>query len=301
MSHSLAVLLLSVSNYQIQLIGNSTGTATVHLVATNTPVIIRQPRSQTVSSNDCVTFYVVYAGQNQASNTFQWQLNGNDLPGETTPILSLTNIDGSQAGAYTVIVGNTAGFTVSDPAILKVSQSNYPVRLAPLGIVSNLFVFSVTGELGRSYTLQSSANLVNWAVEPNFPLNPYVGPINTTWVFHETNSPVLVMVPVTNVTAGKFFRVAPYSIGQLDARVCINNLRLIRIAKLLWRRDQNKHPVAIPALADLLPYFPHQTAPYCPDDPSFNYITSYVAQDGNTGPVCLVLPILHDLEDPLEP
>lgn len=290
------------SNYQMQLVGkNPPGTATVRLVATNTPIIVRQPRSQTVSTNDCATFYVVYAGLNQASNTFQWQFNGNNLSGETAPILSLTNIDGSQAGAYTVIVGNTAGFTVSDPAILKVSQLNYPVTLAPLGIASNAFVFSVTGELGRSYTLQSSTNLVNWAVEANFPMNPYYEPDDTTWVFHEINSPVQVGVPVTNLTAGKFFRVAPYSISQPDASVCINNLRQIRIAKLLWRLGQNEYSVAIPALADLLPYFPHQIAPYCPDDSSFNYDTSYAANDGNTAPVCLILPFSHVLVDPVEP
>jgi len=39
-----------------------------------------------------------------SGSTFQWQLNGMDIPGATHPTLLLSNIGTTQAGAYTVAI-----------------------------------------------------------------------------------------------------------------------------------------------------------------------------------------------------
>ena len=70
------------STYQIQLIGNTSANYNFHLLATNTPVIVKQPRSQTVYSNASALFYVVCSGAGQTNFTFQWFVNGTNLPGE---------------------------------------------------------------------------------------------------------------------------------------------------------------------------------------------------------------------------
>lgn len=274
------------SNYQIQLMGNSAANYTIQLQATKTPVIITQPRSQTVYSNAAALFYVVYAGVDQTNFTFQWYFNGTNLPGETAPMLALTNIDSSMAGSYTVTVSNGAGATLSAPATLTVSQSNFPVSLAAAGTVSNSFVFSVAGEAGRSYRLQSSIDLTNWAPLAILPMSPI--DLGATSVFIETNQSQILNVP--NTAAAQFFRVTPYVISAPDAAICINNLEQIRIAKMLWQRDYDPiyYVTATPIRSEIAPYFPHQTLPFCPDDLDQRFDYSYSINNLQTEPTCLM-------------
>lgn len=293
---SLSIPVTAGTNYQIQLIGNTSSSYTFRLVATNTPVIITQPRSQTVYSNASVLFYVVDAGIAPNAFTFQWCFNGTNISGETAPMLALTNIDGSMAGNYSVIVSNAAGYTISQPATLSVSQSNVPISLSVIGVRSNNFMFSLTGENGRNYRIESSTDLVNWAPEVSFPIAPYLP--DTTSVVFSSNSPLVLAV--TNNAAHKFYRATPYVIGNPDAEVCINNLRQVRIAKLLWQEDNanQEDPMFTPQYTDLLPYFPHQLAPFCPDDFTDSFFASYVIFDLMVEPRCNVVPATHVLEDP---
>jgi hypothetical protein len=292
---SFAIPVTAGANYYIQFCGDSPATCTFRLVATNTPVIDRQPRSQTVSSNASALFYVIPAGTNMSAFTYQWCFNGTNLVGQTAPMMALTNIDGSMDGAYTVIVSNSTGLTVSDPAMLSVSQSNFPVSLAAIGMSSNSFVFSVTGEPGRTYLLQSSTNLVNWTAEKSFALDPF-SITNVTSIFHQTNSQITLAV--TNSGASKFFRVTPYLIGSPDAEVCINNLRQIRITKLFWQRQSGAVPVAAPTTSDIVSYFSHQALPFCPDDSGQMFDDSYVINDLVHEPRCEIHPNTHVLQDP---
>jgi len=283
------------TNYQIQLIGSSSASYTIRLVATNAPVIAVQPRSQTVYSNASVLFYVVAAGTAQSSFTYRWRFNGNDLTNETAPMLALTNIDGGRGGNYSVIVSNAAGYTISQPATLSVSQSNMPISLAVMGIHSNSLVFSLTGENGRNYRIESSTNLVNWAPEVSFPIAPLLP--DTTSVVFNSNSPLVLTV--TNNSTHKFYRATPYIINSPDAEICINNLRQVRIAKLLWQRDNSlQNPMNTPYYSELLPYFPHQLGPFCPDDYTDSFFASYRLFDLQVEPQCNVVPATHALEDP---
>jgi hypothetical protein len=303
---SISIPVLAGTNYQIQLIGDNPASVSIWLIATNTPVIITQPRSQTVYSNASATFYVVYAGTNQSAFTFQWSLNGTNLPGETAPMLALTNIDSTMAGVYTVAVGNSAGVTISQQATLTVSQSTVPISLSAISDASNAFTFSVAGELGRTYRLKSSTNLVDWISATDFPeLATVIS--DATSLFFETNTSQVLTV--TNSASSAFFRVMPYIIGDPNAEICINNLRQIRIAKILWARDWANsnnaylNSFTIPEFytgndAVLAPYFPHGSLPFCPEDPNQHYSTSYLFDNLQTDPACLINPSNHVLEDP---
>jgi alpha-tubulin suppressor-like RCC1 family protein len=52
--------------------------------------------------------------------SYQWRFNGTNLPGATHPLLGLTNLQPSQAGAYSVMVSNAYGVVTSDAALLTV-------------------------------------------------------------------------------------------------------------------------------------------------------------------------------------
>ncbi|MBM3845222.1 MAG: hypothetical protein FJ405_02910, partial [Verrucomicrobia bacterium] len=100
---------------------NSGGVAT----ATNFTVLVLQPPRITGQP----TSQAAIAGTNvailiQVSSsfppTFQWRFNGANLPGATGATLSLTNIQSSQAGSYSVVISNRAGAVTSASATLTV-------------------------------------------------------------------------------------------------------------------------------------------------------------------------------------
>lgn len=82
------------------------------------PVILSQPRSQFASLAERVTFAVRAASATPA--VFQWQLNGQDLPGATAPTLVLDVGGHEDSGLYSCRVANARGETSSKPARLVV-------------------------------------------------------------------------------------------------------------------------------------------------------------------------------------
>lgn len=82
------------------------------------PAIATHPQNQVASEGASAIFSV--EGSGTPPFTYQWHFNASDLPGATNPILSLPNVTASQAGSYSVTVGNLAGVTNSDPATLSV-------------------------------------------------------------------------------------------------------------------------------------------------------------------------------------
>ncbi len=88
------------------------------------PSITTQPLSQTVSPGGNVNFTVVATGS--APLTYQWRKNaadlsnGGNISGVTTTALTLSNVQQTNAGTYTVLVSNTNGSTLSADAVLTV-------------------------------------------------------------------------------------------------------------------------------------------------------------------------------------
>src|SRR5205807_3395384 len=59
----------------------------------------------------------------------QWQRDGRALTGNasaSTPTLSLTNVQHSDAGSYTAVVSNAGGSATSNPVVLQVSDTPVP-------------------------------------------------------------------------------------------------------------------------------------------------------------------------------
>lgn len=306
---SLSLPVLAGSNYLIQLVGATTNAIySFHLLCTNMPLIVRQPSSRTVYSNGSAFFYVECDGLQPRS--YQWFFNGTNLPGQTYPILSLTNITATNVGCYYVFVSNTSGSIMSAPAMLAISASNIPPILKPVSVSSNLLTFSLTGELGRYYIIQSSSNLVDWVPENSFAADPPIAitpePLILSSIF-TTNSPSLVTV--TNNSASKYYRVYIYKTEGADSEICINNLGVICAAELLWAHDTA--PATDTYLQPIDPYLAVYTPLSnisCPDnwlpvgvydDPYVYFDTSYSigGPPGIFGPVpsCLIATYHHVL------
>jgi hypothetical protein len=86
------------------------------------PIITSQPSSQTVTAGASVQFSVTVTGR--PSPTYQWNLNGTAISGATGVTLSLTNVQSSNAGTYTVGVINSSGVVTSSQATLTVNAAS---------------------------------------------------------------------------------------------------------------------------------------------------------------------------------
>ncbi|MGA2279766.1 MAG: immunoglobulin domain-containing protein [Verrucomicrobiota bacterium] len=141
------------------------------------PFIVRQPASQTASTNITVTFTVIALGAPALS--YEWQKNGSNLidggnvSGSTSTTLTLTDVQDADAAGYAVVITNAIGSVTSSNAVLTVT--NIPLGFIPPSFgniiaesgVSGSFILSGTGGLsnGTYYVLASSnllAPLTNW-------------------------------------------------------------------------------------------------------------------------------------------
>lgn len=130
------------------------------LVVKVNPTFLDAPRS----SNAFFSATIVGIGP----FTYQWQFNGDDLPGQTGPSLMVTNTQLSNEGAYRARVVNSYGAVTSEPVNLRVLIS--PALVAPplsQSVVEGgnaTFSFTISGHPPPfGYQLRkSSVTLTNW-------------------------------------------------------------------------------------------------------------------------------------------
>ncbi|MEY2411283.1 MAG: hypothetical protein QOF48_3953 [Verrucomicrobiota bacterium] len=87
------------------------------------PAIVTPPANRIVSAGDSANFSVIAIGS--APLSYQWYYNGSLMPGETGPVLSLPQVQTSQAGGYSVVIGNPVATITSGPAALAVGDSDF--------------------------------------------------------------------------------------------------------------------------------------------------------------------------------
>jgi VCBS repeat-containing protein len=106
----------------------SSGTATVSITVLAGLVIVEPPHDQTNCVGDTVVFSVQATGQEVK---YQWLLGTNVLSGQTNSTLVLSNVSGTSAASYCVIVSGANGGPFTNCAELVVNQ-NVIVTVPPV-------------------------------------------------------------------------------------------------------------------------------------------------------------------------
>ncbi|MEI8044135.1 MAG: immunoglobulin domain-containing protein, partial [Verrucomicrobiota bacterium] len=82
------------------------------------PCLTVQPPSQTVAAGANVSYAAMAAGNPPLS--YQWKLDGAEIPGATASVLCLTNLQFGGSGQYAVLVSNALGSVASSNAMLTI-------------------------------------------------------------------------------------------------------------------------------------------------------------------------------------
>lgn len=82
------------------------------------PVIQTQPVGADLLIGSSITFSVGVTGSDPLS--YQWIMAGTNLPGATSPTLTINSVKASDVGAYSVVISNGAGSVQSSNALLTV-------------------------------------------------------------------------------------------------------------------------------------------------------------------------------------
>lgn len=147
--------------------GNNGSLIKLNYIETAAPTIVNHPLSQSIMETKPVTFTVSASG---VGLTYQWQFNNVNINGATAATYTIPNVTAANAGAYKVIVTNTAGNVTSNPATLTVTPfSNAPTVsiVAPLPTLKwnadDVVHFEATATDTEDGTLPASA--YSWSID----------------------------------------------------------------------------------------------------------------------------------------
>jgi uncharacterized repeat protein (TIGR01451 family) len=148
------------------------------------PSIFNQPVSQTVYPGGSASFSVAAAGTPPL--TYQWQLNGRDIPGATNASLTVTNIAPALTGNYAALVSNPYGSVTSAPALLRITPRALVVQpsagmpggsvTVPVNLVSDDRENSIAFSLAYDTNVLALASATNGADAADAAFSVQPGP-----------------------------------------------------------------------------------------------------------------------------
>ncbi|SKC61487.1 PQQ-dependent sugar dehydrogenase [Ohtaekwangia koreensis] len=158
----------------------STGALFRIIYTVNTaPAIVTQPTSVTVSAGQSASFSVTATGT--APLSYQWQRNNVNIAGATSSTYTIANTQAANAGAYRVIVSNSAGSVTSNAAQLTVTTFNAaPVATISTPATGTLYrggdVISFSGDATDAEDGTLPASAFTWLVDFHHGTHHHDGP-----------------------------------------------------------------------------------------------------------------------------
>ena len=144
------------------LVSNSTGSvisSNATLTVLVPPAILTQPQSVIASAGDAATFSVTASGV--PAPGFQWYQGLAPLPGATAASYTRSGITSNDAGAYHVVVTNSAGSATSANAFLTVAPAQPPL-LTNAALTGLTLSFDVVGPSNKSCILWRGSAVGSW-------------------------------------------------------------------------------------------------------------------------------------------
>jgi len=82
-----------------------------------------------------------------------------------------------------------------------------------------------------------------------------------------------------------------------QTNTCIDNLRMLDASKQQWALEHGAIATTVPQASDIQPYLGRGNGelPVCPVDPQQSFTTSYLMQNCETSPDCMVVSAFHVL------
>jgi hypothetical protein len=151
-------------NYAV-VVTNAYGSVTstpAMLIVFSPPVIVSEPQAQTVTAGGVAVFVISATGNPPPS--YQWLLDGtHSLPGANGSMLTLSNVQDTQSGQYSVVVSNVIGSITSAPVALTVLDAPaitvQPINITALEGATVVFGVTALGKAPLAY--QWYANCTN--------------------------------------------------------------------------------------------------------------------------------------------
>jgi len=170
-------------------------------IALGPPTVLVTPAAVTTTTGQNVTFTATPIGA--APLSVQWQYDGNAITGATGAILTLTNVQTTNSGHYTIVVSNgqgaasaTAALTVIEPpAYQSQAVATTPAAYYRLNETSGTTAYDVIA--GNNGT--NNGSLVQGVAGPASPAFPGFELANTAYSF--SGSGTSISVPPLNLTS----------------------------------------------------------------------------------------------------
>lgn len=199
-------------NYSVAVIGGFSTiefSADASLSVLSPVAITAQPTSRTVAEGSKVAFAVGTSGTEPFS--YQWLFNGTNIAGANAVSYSLTNVQTSAAGNYSVIVSNSINSVTSAPAILIVSTNLqlYETNLVVVRVGDVAQTLTVNGNSIFLDQFDTDGNYVNTV---NIPDDGSTGMVTIGWDnINGVNSGSTTGTSLTRSLDGRFMVVAGYN------------------------------------------------------------------------------------------